>query len=95
MHDEIRRFGIEGQIADINIVDQKQRLVDFQENRMREEGCVPSLDLDPQFTLDYDAESETFNFALSVYGVYVGEDSWQVAGVSSGTTIQRFTPKVK
>ena len=96
MHDEVIRYFIDGEMVDGNIVEQKQRLVDFLESQMRDDGVVPSLDLDPQFTLDYNASKETYNFSLSVYGVWIGErESWQTSGVTSGKTISRHTPKVR
>lgn len=88
MHDEIVRFHLEGTIADNNIVSQKEKFVGFLEGNMRSEGCVPALDLSPQFTLDYKPESETYEFELTVYGVHVGMDkSRAIAGVDSGRYI--------
>ena len=96
MHDEIIRYSLEGTIGDGNIVEQRARLIDSLEGQMRDMGAVPVLDLDPQFTLDYKPDSETYNFSLSVYGTYVGgTNSWQTAGVTSGTTISRYTPQSK
>jgi hypothetical protein len=96
MHDEIIKFHLDGTIGDGNIVEQRERLIHSLEGQMRDFGAVPVLDLDPQFTLDYKPESETYNFSLSVYGTYVGgNESWQTAGVTSGTTISRYTPPNK
>lgn len=90
MHDEIIRYSLDGKIKDDNIVQAKERMVEFLENQMREFGCVPSIDLDPQFTLDYRPESESYDFALTVYGIFVGEEqAWRHSGVTSGKQILR------
>jgi hypothetical protein len=91
MHDDILRWTLTGELPDSNIVQAKDRLVEFVESNIREYGCVPVLDLDPQFTLDYSPDSETFAFMLSVYGIYTGDDSWETAGVMSGTKIMKST----
>jgi hypothetical protein len=96
MHDEIQRFNLNGEIADIEVSQTKERLVDFVEGMMRDQGFVPALDLEPQFTLDFDSETEQFTFALSVYGVKIDKDkTWNVGGILSGKEIPRYTPKNK
>lgn|SRR5690606_1283210 len=95
MHDEIIRYSLVGEIQDSNIVESKKRLVSFVEGRMRDEGCAPALDLEPQFTLDYKPERETYEFSLSVYGVYIGEEAWQNAGMMNGKTIMLSTAQVR
>ena len=95
MHDDIRKFFLTGEIPDNNIVQTRDRLVDFLENHMRDFDYVPALDLEPQFTLDYDSESETYRFQLTVYGVRVEEAVWDTAGIMSGKTILLSTPKNK
>lgn len=94
MHDEIIRYSMEGQISDADIVTNKERLIYFLEEEMRGQGVAPTLDMDPQFTLDYDGEAEVFNFALSVYGSYVGsEKACEVAGTMFGKAVPRYAPK--
>lgn len=97
MHDEIIRYYLSGDITDANLESHKTQLVEFIEMQMREDGVVPSLDLDPSFTLDYCAERETFEFGLSVYGIYVGSegDIWGTAGMTSGKKIMKSTPLTK
>jgi len=104
MHDEIKRFSLDGEISESNLVAAKERLVTFLESQMRDSGCVPALDLEPQFTLDYDAEREVHNFILSVYGIHVGREracqasssaEQAIAGIMAGKTITRSTPPAR
>lgn len=43
------------------------------ESNMREQGYVPILDLDIQFSLLYDEAQDIYEFDIVVYGVYVGK----------------------
>lgn len=97
MHEEIIRYSMSGDITDSNLENRKSQLVNFLETQMRDEGVVPSLDLDPGFTLDYDTARAVFRFELSVYGVYVGKegDLWGTAGVTGGKRIMKHTPLSK
>ena len=62
MHDEIIRYHLDGTMSDGNIVEQRERLISSLEGTMRDMGAVPVLDLDPQFTLDYMPQAESYNF---------------------------------
>lgn len=96
MHDDIKRFSLEGTLSDRNLIDEKERLIRFVETDMREEGWVPSLDLHPHFTLDYDPAEGTFGFVLSVWGIHVGEEeAWRVDGMMDGKTIMKSTLPTK
>jgi hypothetical protein len=96
MHDEIRKFSLEGLLGEPNIVSTKERLVDHVENMMRDYSYVPALDIEPQFTLDYSPEDEGFTFTLSVYGVQVEkEKAWSTGGIMGGKEIPKYTPQHK
>ena len=96
MHNEIRKFSLEGLMAEPNIVDTKDQLVRYIEDMMRDYSFVPSIDLDPQFTLDYSPEDSGFKFTLSVYGVQVEkEKAWSVSGITNGKEIPRYTRPTK
>jgi len=96
MHDEIRKFYLEGEMAETKIVETRERIVMHLENMMRDYGFVPSIDNEPQFTLDYNPEAESFSFKLTVYGVKVDkEKAWQVSGMTSGKEIPKYSPLVK
>ena len=92
MHEDIKRFPLEGAITDaLNVVEHKERLISFIEGAMRDEGYVPLLDMEPHFNQRFDVEGEHFEFKLSVYGVFVGkEESWGIAGVMSGNKIPKY-----
>lgn len=94
MHDEIRKFSLEGELGEPNIVTTKERLIEYVESMMRDYSYVPALDLEPQFTLDYSPEIEGFRFTLSVYGVEVDkEKAWSTGGMMSGKEIPKYIPK--
>jgi hypothetical protein len=96
MHDEIIRFSVEGTLPDANIVQTKERMERFLVGAMKDNGCTPLLDIDSQFTLDYKPEFEHFEFALSMYAVWVGsEEAWETSGMTNGTMILNYTQKPK
>lgn len=97
MHDNIKKFFYDGELSDDdNIVETKERLIHHLETQMRDNGFVPVLDMDPQFTLDYKPEDEKYIFDLSIYGVKVGvQQSWQISGVMNGKPIMRHTVQTK
>jgi hypothetical protein len=96
MHDEIRKFSLEGDLGDSKVVQTRERLVEYVESLMRDYSYVPALDLEPQFTRDYDPETESFKFTLSVYGVKVEkEKAWQTGGIMSGKEIPKYIPQPK
>lgn len=96
MHDDIRKFSLEGELSDANIVENKQRMVNFVESVMRDDSYVPALDLEPQFTLAYNMEREAYDFTLSVYGVQVDkEEACETSGVMNGKRIPKYTPQPK
>jgi hypothetical protein len=97
MHEEIKKFSIQGIVGDeADVVQNKENLILFVEGDMRDEGYVPVLDMDPQYTQQYQPVNNWFEFALSVYGVHVGEDkAWDVAGMMNGKMIMKSTPLTK
>ena len=96
MHDDIKRFPLDGEIGDANVVEEKARLVAFVESQMRDDGYIPALDMEPQFTRSYKPDTETYAFVLSVYGIYVGKaKAWDVAGMMGGKIITKYIPPVR
>lgn len=86
MHESGKAFTISGTIADVNLVVTKERLVRAVESMMKDQGYAPSLNEDPQFTLDFDGVDK-YDFVLTVYGMKVKGDAWQVSSVASGKYI--------
>lgn len=71
---EIKTYSFEGVAADqetiIRIrVELEHRLIEG----MRDEGCVPVLDITPELYWEYQ-DDETFKFLLVMYGTFVGEE---------------------
>ena len=73
-HRPIKRFSLDGVIYDeLSLIRMKQEYINLITLSMRHEGYVPRFDIDPDFTIEYIEKSSTFNFVLSLYGVYVGK----------------------
>ena len=71
-HKRIKEFHIDGIIDDdANIPKIRERYESILIDMMRSNGYVPHLDVDPDFSLEYD--SEKFKFLLTIYGVFVGK----------------------
>jgi hypothetical protein len=71
-HKQIHRFSLEGEIYDDSAIPRlKEQYVFMVVAGMKHKGYVPRYDIDPDFTISYNGK--TFEFQLSVYGVYVGK----------------------
>jgi hypothetical protein len=73
-HKTLKRFGLDGSIYDDSAIWRLKieyvRLIILQ---MRLSGYVPRIDIAPDFTIEYNDRTESFNFELSIYGIYVGK----------------------
>lgn len=91
MNKKLKSFGVKGQIHDDAAIPrlriEYQRLI---ESDMREQGYVPILDLDVQFSLLYDEPNDLYEFDIVVYGVYVGKKK---AHLYEGFSGQSLIPK--
>jgi hypothetical protein len=87
-HKSIKRFHLDGHILDDasfwRLKDQYVRLLT---TNMRLSGYVPRLDIQPDFTLDYNEEKQYFEFELSLYGIYLGKKQSQWIDGVEGTLI--------
>jgi hypothetical protein len=88
-HRPIKKFSLSGSIYDDSAIwrlkEAYHQLLDFQ---MRTSGYVIRLDIAPDFTLQYNEDTETFIFELSVYGIYVGRrNSEWIFGVEENKII--------
>jgi hypothetical protein len=55
---------------------------------MRILGYVPRLDINPDFTLDYNQAKKYFEFEISLYGIYVGKKKSQwISGIDETRVI--------
>jgi hypothetical protein len=95
-HKRIERFSLEGEIFDeSHILRLKDQYIFMVINGMRNKGYVPRYDIDTDFTVSYNGK--TFDFKLSVYGVYVGKDKARcILGVDKNTILKsHITQKTK
>lgn len=70
-HRKIKRFQIEGKIADdADIPRLKNEYVNMLYYNMRTKGYVPVLDIDYAFSTSYNGSS--YDFVLSAHGVFYG-----------------------
>ena len=73
-HKPIKRFNLEGDILDEAFTPRlKTEYVKLLLLEMRLSGYVPRIDIDPDFTIEYNNTIEIFTFKLSLHGVYVGK----------------------
>lgn len=94
MHNDIKAFREFGLISDANLEQSKDTLVRSLKDHMRLEGYVPVLDIEPQFTMDYNEKIEAFEFCLTVYGAKVDEVKGCV-GIMDGKKIMKYTQPIK
>ena len=72
-HKPIKRFGLDGVINDDSAIYRlQQEYIRLLVSEMRLSGYVPRFNIDPQFTIEYNEKNNTYNFTLSVYGIYIG-----------------------
>jgi len=82
-HKAIKRFNLSGIIHDESAIErlraEYKRLIILE---MRLNGYVPRLDIDIDFTIDYNENKKYFEFEISVHGVYAGKrkSEW-IAGI--------------
>jgi hypothetical protein len=94
-HKPVKRFTLDGTIHDESAIGRLRaeysRLLVME---MRFSGYVPRLDINPDFTIYYNAEKEYFEFILSLYGVYVGKKKSEcIIGIDETKAI--YTQKSK
>lgn len=72
-HKPIKHFFLDGQIHDEAAIGRlKTEYIRLVTAEMRLSGYVPRLDIDPDFTIEFNNITEYFTFRLSMYGTYVG-----------------------
>lgn len=93
LHNDIRAFHLEGQIDDTKIEQTKERLIHFLKDQMRVDGYVEVLDIDPQFSMKFDAETGEFIYHLTLYGIEEADTT--CAGYINGKPIIKYIPPTK
>jgi hypothetical protein len=72
-HKPIKIFKLDGSIHDEAAIPRlKQEYIRLLRIEMKLNGYAQRLDIDPDFTIQYNEAKENFNFLLSIYGTYVG-----------------------
>jgi hypothetical protein len=85
-HKPIKRFFLDGTINDeANIARLKIEYIRLLVSEMRISGHVPRIDIDPDFTIEYNEKTESFTFNLSIYGIYIGKKQSECIQGISGT----------
>jgi hypothetical protein len=94
-HRPIKKFGIDGIISDeSSIVRLRSEYSKLLDSEMRLSGYVPRLDINQDFTIQYNIEKEYFEFKLSAYAIYVGKkkSKW-ISGIDETRVV--YTQKSK
>lgn len=90
IHREIKRFEINVDFRDdSDIIRIKNQYENLLSSDMRSKGYLKILDLDPAFSIQFSGES--WNFIMSIYGMYVGKrkaEEWE--GISQWKLIPRI-----
>ena len=72
IHKSIKRFCLDGQIYDDAFLPRlKNEYINILNTQMKLQGYAPRIDIDPQFTIEYNGK--LYDFKLSVYGTFVGK----------------------
>ena len=73
-HKTIKRFSLSGIIHDESMLGRlKGEYTRLLTSEMRLSGYVPRIDIDPDFTIDYNEKKNYFEFEISLHGVYAGK----------------------
>jgi hypothetical protein len=95
-HKSIKRFSLDGEIYDdSHIIRLKEQYTSMIIAGMRSDGYVPRYDIDTDFTISYNGK--TFNFEISIYGVYVGKRTAEcIEGIDKNKPVMASsTQKIK
>lgn len=92
-HKNIRRFHLDGEIYDEStIIRLKEQYILMLQTMMKSKGYLIRYDIDPDFTIMYNGK--TFDFKLSIYGVFVGKKKAQwFDGIDKNNLIKNSTQK--
>ena len=88
-HKPIKKFNLSGVIYDESAIGRlRQEYTRLIESEMRLSGYVPRLDIDIDFTIDYNEKKKYFEFEITVHGIHTGrkQSEW-IAGIDVSTPI--------
>jgi hypothetical protein len=96
-HKPIKKFNLSGVIYDESAIGRlRQEYVRLIESEMRLSGYVPRLDIDIDFTIDYNEKKKYFEFEITVHGIHTGrkQSEW-IVGVDGSKAIYTQKNKLK
>ena len=90
-HKPIKRFQIRVEfLDDSDMVRVKHQYESMLTHQMRDKGYLRVLDIDTNFSVEFDGQ--TWVFLMTLYGVYVGKKkAWQSEAITQGKLIPRNT----
>ena len=96
-HKPIKNFYLDGVIKDESHIPRlKEEYLRLLVIQMRETGYAPRIDIEPDFTIDYNEQKQYFEFMLSIYGTYVGKRQAQwIQGIDGNKVIYTLPNKSK
>jgi hypothetical protein len=96
-HKPIKRFSLDGVIHNDSLIGRlKNEYIRLLTSEMRLQGYVPRIDIDTDFTIEYNEKTEVFSFELSVYGIYIGKKQAEwTTGIDGATAIRTQQNKSK
>lgn len=90
MHEQIVGFSETGTLKDDSkIVETQQTMSKILADRIYSSGYLPVIDVDVQWTTHRNEEDDCYEFKITMYGVYVGEErSKRELAWSNGKTLR-------
>ena len=87
-HKSIKTFKLDGIIKQDSAIGRlRVEVARLKIEEMRELGYVPRLDIDPNFTIQYNHTKDYYEFTLTIYGTYVGKKRAQCTQGVDGTSL--------
>jgi hypothetical protein len=96
-HRPIRKFNFGGLISDEAFVPRlKTEYVRLLISEMKLNGYAQRLDIDIDFTIQFNSKKQHFEFEITVYGIYVGKKKAQwITGIDGTKVIYTQPNKLK
>lgn len=96
-HKSIKTFTVEGIIKDDAAIGRlRLEFERLQTLQMRDLGYVQRLDIDPNFTIQYNSIKEYFEFTLTTYGTYLGKRKAEcIMGIDGTLLVPTHKSKLK